>query len=134
MRTILFLLMCVVLAGCSPVALELRVFESLPQCIDLPIYVTAARQKDNIKRSLRDAGFHIVDRMEDSVRLMRVTIGVDQGSQTCGTLNNVRFQLRFESRNVAEATAKGWTGTCQPNIFDEVSRAMWQRLFVMTKK
>jgi hypothetical protein len=134
MRTILFLLMSIALAGCSPVTPEVQVFEPLPHGIDTPIYVTAARQKDKIKRALRDAGFRIVDRMEDSLRLMRVTMGVDQGTQTCGTLNNVRFQLRYEGRNVVEATAKGWTGSCQPNIFDEVSREMWQRLFGATTK
>jgi hypothetical protein len=129
MRTILFLLLSIALSGCSPVAPEVRVFEPLPQGINTPIYVTAARQKDKIKHALSDAGFRIVDRVEDSLRLMRVTIGVDQGSQSCGTLNNVRFQIRFEGRNVVEATAKGWTGSCQPNVFDEVSHEMWQRLF-----
>ena len=129
MRTKLILSLCIALAGCSPIAPEVRVFETLPQGINTPIYVTAARYKDEIKRALRNAGFRIVDRMEDSLRLMRVTIGADQGSQSCGTLNNVRFELRFENRNVAEASAKGWMGSCQPNLFDEVSREMRQRLF-----
>ncbi len=132
MQTKFFLLLSIFLAGCSPIAPEVRIFETLPRSIDTPIYVTAARQKGEIIRALRDAGFHIVDHMEDSLRLMRVTIGADQGSQPCGTLNNVRYQLRFEGRNVAEASAKGWTGSCQPNIFNEVSREMRRRLFGTT--
>jgi hypothetical protein len=134
MRTNYFLMIVFSVVGCTPVTPEVQVFEPLPEGIDTPIYLTAARQKDNIKRALRVAGFRIVDRMEDSLRLMRVTIGVDQGSQTCGTLNNVRFQIRYEGRNVVEATAKGWTGSCQPNIFDEVSREMRQSLFRTTTK
>jgi hypothetical protein len=134
MRTKLILLLGIALAGCSPVAPEVRVFEPLPQGINTPIYVTAARQKEEIKHALHDAGFHIVDRLEDSLCFMRVTIGVDQGSQACGTLNNVRFQLRSEGRNVAEASAKGWTGSCQPNVLDELSREMRRELFGMTAK
>ena len=129
MQTKFFLLLSILLTGCSPIAPEVRLFGTLPQGIDTPIYVTAARQKDEIIRALRGAGFHIVDRMDDSLPFMRVTIGVDQGSQLCGTLNNVHYQLRFEGRTVAEASAKGWTASCQPNIFDEVSREMRRRLF-----
>lgn len=132
MRTQLILSLSLGLAGCSSVAPEVRVVDPLPQGINTPIYVTAARQKNEIKHALRDAGFRIVDRLEDSLRFMRVTIGVDQGSKVCGTLNNVRFQLRFEGRNVAEASAKGWTGSCQPNVFDELSRKMRQELLGIT--
>lgn len=129
-----FPLLSIALAACSPIAPEVQVFETLPHSIDTPIYVTAARQKDEIIHALRDSGFHVVDRMEDGLRFMRVTIGVDQESRPCGTLNNVRYQLRFEGRNVAEASAKGWTGSCQPNIFDEVSRQMRQRIVETTAK
>ena len=115
--------------ACAPlIAPEVRIFEPLPQGINTPIYVTAARQKDTIKQALHNAGFHIVDRLENSTHLMRVTIGADQNTEPCGTLNNVRFQLRIEQRNIAEATAKGWTGSCQPNVFDEVSQTMAKAL------
>ncbi len=129
MRLLKLLLLASSISGCSSAKPEINVFEALPKGRETPIFVTAARQKDEVKKALRDAGFHIIDRMEESERLMRVTIGVDQGEEACGTLNNVRFQLRFEGRNVAEASAKGWTGSCQPNILEELSRDMWRRLF-----
>jgi hypothetical protein len=132
MQTKFFLLLSIFLSGCSPITPEVRLFGTLPQGIDTPIYVTAARQKNEIISALRGAGFHIVDHMDDSLPFMRVTIGTDQGSQPCGTLNNVRYELRFEGRDVAEATAKGWTASCKPNIFDEVSREMRRRLFGTT--
>jgi len=44
-------------------------------------------------------------------------------------LNNVKFQLRFEGRTVAEANGKGWTGTCQPNILTDMSHDLWRKLF-----
>ena len=94
-----------------------------------PIFVTAARQKQEIKQALRDAGFVIVDQLNDDARLLRVTIGMDQAYKPCGTLNNVRFQLRYNDANSAELSAKGWTGACQPNILAQLSRDLWQTLF-----
>lgn len=129
---LLFLILSAIpmLVGCAAatIAPQVQIFEPLPQGRDTPIYVTAARQKEAIKQSLRKAGFHIVDRLEGSALIMRVTIGAGQGTEPCGTLNNVRFQLRSQGNNTAEATAKGWSGTCQPNVFDAISHEMGQKL------
>lgn len=117
------------LSGCSPITPKVQVFEPLNDVGDKPIFVTAARQKDGVKQALRNAGFQVADRIEDSLWLLRVTIGEDQDSKGCGTLNNVRFQLHSEGKDIAEANAKGWTGLCQPNIFDNISQEMWRQLF-----
>ncbi|MEY4717755.1 MAG: hypothetical protein RL563_373 [Pseudomonadota bacterium] len=107
-----------------------EVVDKLPQGRETPIYVTSARQKEECKQALRQAGFRIVDRIDESKRLLRVTIGIDQDVKACGSLNNVKFQLRFEERTVAEANGKGWTGTCQPNILTDMSQDLWRKLFV----
>jgi hypothetical protein len=101
----------------------------LPQGRETPFYVTAARQKEECKQALRQAGFRIVDKIEESERLLRVTIGIDRDIKACGSLNNVKFQLRFEGRTVAEANGNGWTGTCQPNILTDLSHDLGRKLF-----
>lgn len=128
----LALVLSIVLGGCAPTAPEVRVLAPLPRGVDPAMYLTAARQKEEIARALRGAGFQVVDRVEDSPYLLRVTIGVDQGSRPCGTLNNVRYELRLQGRTVVEAEAKGWTRSCEPNIFDAVSRELRRRVVEMT--
>ena len=122
----------IALAGCAPTVPEVQVLTPLPRGADPALFVTAARQKEEITRGLRGAGFRVVDHIEESPYLLRVTIGVDQGSQPCGTLNNVRYDLRSEGRSVIVAEAKGWTGSCDPNVFDAVSREFRRRVVEMT--
>jgi hypothetical protein len=125
------LLLVIAVAGCGPTATAVRVLGPLPLGADRAIFVTAARQKKEIVRALRGAGFDVADRVADGSSLLRVTLGVEQGSRPCGTLNNVRYQLRVQGRDVIVAEAKGWTGSCEPNVFDEVSREIKRRMAEM---
>lgn len=122
-----------ILAGCSETAPQIRIIEPLPHGQEPSIYLTAARHKNEVGRFLHAAGFQITDIQTDNTYLLRVTVGIDQGSRACGTLNNVRYALRKDNRDIIEATAKGWTGTCEPNVFDTVSRELRQRITEMTK-
>ena len=122
----------ILLGGCTPTAPEVQVLAPLPHGADPALFVTAARQKEEIARALHRAGFQVVDRVDESPYLLRVTIGVDQGSQPCGTLNNVRYEIRLEGSSVIVAEAKGWTGSCEPNIFDAVSCELRRHVVEMT--
>ncbi len=122
----------VILLGCAPSAPQMHVYDQLPLGADPDIYVTAALQKDTIVTSLRNAGFHVVDRIDYGSYLLRATVGIDQGEQPCGTLNNVRYELRSGGKTLVEVKAKGWTGNCQPNVFDAVSREMRQGVIQTT--
>jgi hypothetical protein len=119
------------LLGCSS-APSVQVESPLPAGIDPILFVTAARQKPEIVAALRAAGFQLVDQPRGDAYLTRVTVGIDQGARDCGTLNNVRFSLRREQRTVVEVEAKGWTGRCQPNVFDAASRTLRARVLAMT--
>ncbi len=120
------LLVCSAVAACGPTAPAVYVAEPLPAEPPPVVQVTAAKQKDAIVRALRAAGVQIGDHA--APYLLRVTLGVDQGSKPCGTLNNVRYAVRREGRTLLEVTAKGWTGTCVPNVFDEASQALQRQL------
>jgi len=129
--TFLFVV-AVLVGGCTTHAPEVDVRTPLPKGTDPLIYVTSARQKERVIGALNAAGFHLVDAPADGVYLLRVTVGIEQGSRPCGTLNNVRLSLRRQEKSIVEAEAKGWTGSCQPNVFDDVSRALRARIVDMT--
>lgn len=126
------LALAMILGGCVPTPPEVFVFGTLPRGVDPTISVTAAREKEAITRALRQAGFRVTERLEESAYLVRVTIGVAQKSQACGTLNNVSYELRSQGQTVIEVVAKGWTGSCEPNVFDAVSRELRSRVVAMT--
>ncbi|ATG90653.1 hypothetical protein [Methylomonas koyamae] len=125
----LAVLKLLMLTACTAAVPPLDTPTALPNGRLTPIFVTAARQKAEVKPALAAAGFRVVDALSDDALLLRATIGIDQGEQACGTMNNVRLQLRRESNTVAEVAGKGWTGSCQPNILDELSRKLWRQLF-----
>lgn len=125
-------LLCIVIAGCAPTVPKSRVVSALPRGADPAIYVTAGRQKEEIVRALQLAGFRVVDVPHESSYLLRVTIGVDQGTRSCGTLNNVRYSLRTGGREIAEVAAKGWTGSCEPNVLAAASQELRRRVVEMT--
>lgn len=126
------LLLGIALGGCTPTAPEVRVLVPLPRRGEAAVYLTAARQREEIARALRDAGFQLAEHVDDAPYYLRVTIGTDQGSQACGTLNNVRYDLRWQGRSAVVAEAKGWTGRCEPNVFDAVSRELRRRVVEAT--
>ena len=87
-------------------------------------YLIAAKQKPEILASLRGAGITVVDDLLESSHQLRVTLGVDKSFRDCGTLNNVKYAIRQQSRTLLELAGRGWTGGCQPNVFDEMSREL----------
>ncbi|HVN87709.1 MAG TPA: hypothetical protein VMW17_22965 [Candidatus Binatia bacterium] len=125
-------LLIVATVGCAPTAPVVQVIEEPPHWDKPRVYLTAARQRDEVARGLRAAGFQLVDEIDDRSYFLRVTIGSTQSSRPCGTLNNVRYELRVQGRTIVTAEAKGWTGTCEPNVFDDVGRELWRRLVEST--
>ena len=84
-------------------------------------YVTAAKQKPAVVDALRRAGIVVGDDLLESSHQLRVTLGVDKSFRDCGTLNNVKYTIRLQGRTLLEFAGRGWTGECQPNVFDEMS-------------
>ena len=52
-------------------------------------------------------------------------VGSKRGSsEPCGTTNNVVYDLRSGSGRVLVIKGRGRTGTCKPNIFDDMSQKL----------
>jgi hypothetical protein len=91
---------------------------------DRRLFLVAAQQKKEIAASLDAAGFEIADNLLHAAYFLRVTLGNEQGFRSCGTLQKVKYSLRSEDREVLLITTKGWTGSCQPNVFDVASHEL----------
>jgi hypothetical protein len=92
------------------------------------IFVVAARQKPRIIRSLVAAGFDVRPNLLEAHGFLRVTVGSNQGWRSCGTRNNVKFSLKREGKPLLEFVEKGWTGTCEPSVFDAMSAWLMQEI------
>ena len=91
-------------------------------------YVTAAKQKPAVVGALRKAGIVVVDDLLESSHQLRVTLGIDKSFRGCGTLNNVKYAIRLQRRTLLELAGRGWTGECEPNVFDEMSLELAQTI------
>jgi hypothetical protein len=117
-----------VLVGCGPKSPEVRVFGLLPHTTESTLFLVAARQKEWIAKSLRSARFELADDPLDAALFLRVTVGNEKSFRQCGTRNNVKYALRSNRRTVLEVKASGWTGSCEPNVFDDMSRRLRREL------
>lgn len=84
----------------------------------------APRQKPRIAEALTEAGFGIAMDLLETPLFLRVTVGNEKGFRSCGTRNNVKFALRREGNTVLEFTEAGWTGSCEPNVFDMLAKRL----------
>lgn len=107
--------------GCASGDLRVVSTETVPSAA---VFVIAARQKTQIENSLHRAGIALAEDITNAAYLLRVTIGNEKGWRECGTLNNVKFALRRNSEDIVLITGSGWTGDCNPTIFDRVSKAL----------
>jgi hypothetical protein len=95
-----------------------------PLSADAEIFVVAVRQNEQVKQSLRDAGFRLGDRSSgDGYRLV-VKVGRGRGNQGCGSINNVSYSLYQGSTRMMVMKGRGPTGACKPSIFDDMSREL----------
>lgn len=122
----LTLVMTPLLVGCTPKAARVEFARRLPSS-EPRVFLVAAQQKERIAESLQEAGFELADDLLDAPYLLRVTLGNEKDFRACGTLSNVKYSLRHEGRSVVDLTAAGWSGTCKPNVFDEMSERLIRR-------
>jgi len=85
------------------------------------LFLVATREKPEIAAHLQAAGFELAERLIDAPFLLRATLGVPQGFRSCGDNRNVKFALQRDGRALLELSARGWTGSCEPSIYDSLS-------------
>ncbi len=117
----ILLALVLALPACGTVPPTTTMQGSLALETEPSFYVTAAKQKPAVVGALRRAGIVVVEDLLESSHQLRVTLGIDKSFRACGTLNNVKYTIRLQRRTLLEIAGRGWTGECEPNVFDEMS-------------
>jgi hypothetical protein len=88
-------------------------------------YVTANSQRPRIIEALRAAGLKTTDQVNGGTYTLIAKVGNKRGSSApCGTTNNVVYDLRSDAGRVLVIKGRGQTGTCKPNVFDDMSQKL----------
>ena len=112
------------MACSSPVAPTTTVEPHSPLERGAALYVTANRQRPRVVQALRSAGLKTTDQMQSGTYTLVVKVGKSRGSQPCGTTNNVVYDLRSAGGRVLVIKGRGQTGTCKPNVLDDMSKKL----------
>jgi len=88
------------------------------------IFVSASNQSVRIVRSLRDAGFTVKEGFRDVDYTLEVRIGDSRARRECGSVNNVIYILNQSGQQFMIIKGRGLTGSCSPNVFDDMSRKL----------
>jgi hypothetical protein len=91
-------------------------------------FVIAQRQRARILHSLDDAGLRWTDTWKGADYTLTVDVGSSRGSgKSCGgTVNNVIYTVGGSGARIMVIKGRGLTGTCTPNVFDDMSRKLAQ--------
>jgi len=113
------------MAACSShVPATVTLTPPMPIKKDLTIFVLAQRQRERIVQSLRDAGLVVSDEWDNTGYSLTVRVGSNRGSAECGGTNNVDYTLSGAGQRLMVIKGRGRTGSCDPNIFDDMSRKL----------
>ena len=97
---------------------------AMPLDRDRPFFVVSPEQGKRVVEALSKADFKTAESYENSVYYLSVKIGQRRSVQSCGTVNNVRFEIKYMGEHIMTMRGRGATGTCTPNIFDEMTQLM----------
>jgi hypothetical protein len=75
-------------------------------------------------KSLVDAGLHVTDEWTSDAYTLRVSVGRWRASNGCGRVSNVSYILERAGQRHMVIKARGGTESCEPNVFDEMSRTL----------
>ena len=83
-----------------------------------------ARDQAAVAESLEQAGLTVTQDAAAAGYVLRVDLGGKRASSGCGTVHNVRYELGYGALDVLEIKARGWTGSCKPNVYEQMSAAL----------
>jgi len=120
---VLLLLACAV-ACTSLVPPSTRVLGLLDRNLERVLYVTTNAERENVIADLEFAGFRTTTNAQETPLVLIVRLGNVRGTQSCGSLRNVSYQLYQAGFVVAVIKGRGWTGSCNPSILRDMNAAL----------
>jgi len=122
---IAFVLPVVLAAGCtSPVPPTVTRSPTTPLKANPTIFLQASVQRPRIAESLSQAGVRLAQSLGGADYILNVKVGRRRGSQACGGTSNVAYILDGTAGHLMVIKGRGLTGTCTPNVFDDMSRTL----------
>ena len=122
---IAIVLPAVLAAGCtSPVPPTVTRSPMAPLKANPTIFLQATVQKPRIAESLRQAGVRLAPSFGEADYILNVKVGRRRRTQACGGTSNVAYILDGTAGHLMVIKGRGLTGTCTPNVFDDMSRKL----------
>ena len=114
------------LPGCTtPVPATVTLRPSIPLKADPVIFLQAKAQWERIAESLRDAGLRTTNQFSDADYALDVRVGRSRVNKPCGGLSNVAYIVNSSAGGrMMVIKGRGGTGTCSPNVFDDMSQTL----------
>lgn len=118
-------LQLVLLPGCTtPVPATVTRAPTSPLKSNPRIFLEAAVQRQRIADALHDAGLRTAESFNDFDYTLEVRMGRNRWSTTCGGVSNVAYLPKSSGRYVLVIKGRGLTGSCSPNVFDDMSQML----------
>jgi len=112
----------VLVSGCtSPVPPTVTRAPPTPLKANPSIYLQAGVQRPRVAESLRNASVRLTETFSEADYILTVNVGRRRRTQTCGGSSNVAYILDGRSSHLMVIKGRGLTGTCAPNVFDDMS-------------
>jgi hypothetical protein len=77
-----------------------------------------------IAESIKNAGLRLATGGAPPDYMLQVQVGSSRSSSDCGTVNNVAYILNSSAGRILVLKGRGPTGSCSPNIFDDMSQLL----------
>jgi len=105
----------------SPVPATVTKTPTTPLKVNPAVFLQAAVERPRIADSLRDAGVRVAETYAEVDYILNVDVGRRRRPQTCGGRSNIAYYLDARDGHVMVIKGVGLTGTCAPNVFDDMS-------------
>ena len=112
------------IAGCATSTSGIERRSMLDDASNRSLFVVAASHRRAAVEALSRAGFTVVEDLLASPHYLRVVVGVQKNSVACGSLHNVKYDLRQKGRSAVALTRSGWIGHCQANVFEQLAQEL----------
>ena len=115
----------VLVSGCtSPVPPTVTRAPTTPLKENPAIFLQASVQNPRIAESLRKAGVRLSESYAEADYILTVNVGRKRRAQACGGRSNVVYILDGRDSHLMVIKGRGLTGTCVPNVFDNMSQKL----------
>ena len=88
------------------------------------IFLQASVERPRIAESLRQAGVRLAQSYGEADYILNARVGRRRATQACGGTSNVAYILDGTAGHLMAIKGRGLTGTCTPNVFDDMSRKL----------